>query len=202
MDETLEVSSSGCAPARACLLGTAVGQALGNVGCARDGGESGNRDVGCAGLIAGKPAPTGLAAFANTVNTPNHCGSEPARDGGESGNRDVGCAGLIASKPAPTGLAAFANTVNTPNHCGSEPARDGGESGNRDVGCAGLIASKPAPTAIQAFIQARTAIRQTRAISLARSASNRGASVQACSSVIGPLVNANAASMPCSYSAW
>ena len=158
MDETLEVSSSGCAPARACLLGTAVGQALGNVGCARDGGESGNRDVGCAGLIAGKPAPTGLAAFANTVNTPNHCGSEPARDGGESGNRDVGCAGLIASKPA--------------------------------------------PTAIQAFIQARTAIRQTRAISLARSASNRGASVQACSSVIGPLVNANAASMPCSYSAW
>ncbi|POA47677.1 hypothetical protein C1893_14605 [Pseudomonas sp. MPR-ANC1] len=36
-------------------------------GLARDGGVSGNDNVGCAGLIAGKPAPTGFYGVTEAV---------------------------------------------------------------------------------------------------------------------------------------
>ncbi|MGX0889586.1 hypothetical protein AB7M22_001594 [Pseudomonas sp. ADAK2 TE3594] len=85
-------------------------------GLARDGGVSANINVGCAGLIAGKPAPTmdlwccrfvvGIAVWPNTgpqpPNTP--VGARLAREDGVSANINIGCAGLIAGKPAPTGF--------------------------------------------------------------------------------------------------
>ncbi len=69
-------------------------------GLARDGGVSGNIDVGCAGLIASRLAPTmNLVGHGFCIHPHQTCGSGLARDGGVSGASDVGCAGLIASKP-------------------------------------------------------------------------------------------------------
>ncbi len=119
-------------------------------GLARDGGVSGDINVDCAGLIAGKPAPIVLVPVTtNFVFGINPCGSGLARDGGMSGDIDVDCAGLIASKPAPTVLVPVTtNFVFGINPCGSGLARDGGMSGDIDVDCAGLIAGKPAPTGV------------------------------------------------------
>lgn len=61
-----------------------------------------------------------------------------------------------------------------------------------------VLTIKLTPQARQA---ARAAIRQTRATSPARSRNRRGASLQACANVIGPLVRANAASIPWAYKA-
>ena len=72
---------------------------------ARDGGVSFDDDVGCAGLFAGKPAPTGISGKHKICAWQrSKCGSELARDGGVSVDDDVGCAGLIASRLAPTGV--------------------------------------------------------------------------------------------------
>ena len=100
---------------------------------ASDGGGSGNVNVECAGLFAGKPAPTGIWVGGSgfVAVTDNQCRSEPARDGGGSGNINVAGAGLIAGKPAPTGIWVGAGICGvTDNQCRSEPARDGGGSGN------------------------------------------------------------------------
>ncbi|CAI8917704.1 hypothetical protein EMIT0P218_30425 [Pseudomonas sp. IT-P218] len=70
---------------------------------------SGEGDVGCAGVIAGKPAPTGLLGVAGIcVWWGSPCRSWLASEGGLSGEGDVGCAGVIAGKPAPTGLLGVA----------------------------------------------------------------------------------------------
>jgi hypothetical protein len=69
---------------------------------ASDDGVSGDIDVGCAGLIAGKPAPTVFAVNLAFANNPIPCRSWLASDAGVSGAIDVEYAGLIASKPAPT----------------------------------------------------------------------------------------------------
>jgi hypothetical protein len=78
------------------------GQKCGS-GLARDGGVSGDSDVGSAGLIAGEPAPTGgFGEHGICGRQKSNCGSGLAREGGVSGDSDVGCAGLIAGEPAPT----------------------------------------------------------------------------------------------------
>jgi hypothetical protein len=104
---------------------------------------SGNINVECAGLIAGKPAPTVFAVSLVFASAPIPCGL--ARDGGVSGEIDVGCAGLIAGKPAPTVFVVSLAFADDPIHCGSWLASDGDMSGDIGVGCAGLIAGKPAP---------------------------------------------------------
>ena len=117
---------------------------------ARDGGVSGAMDTECAGLIAGKPAPT-MDLWCPQIPHTHHkpCGSELARDGGMSGAMDTECAGLIAGKPAPTMDLWCPQTLHTsPKTCGSELARDGGVSGAMDIECGGLIAGKPAPTMV------------------------------------------------------
>jgi hypothetical protein len=63
---------------------------------------SGNINVECAGLIAGKPAPTVFVVNLAFADDPIPCRSWLASDDGVSGEIDVGCAGLIAGKPAPT----------------------------------------------------------------------------------------------------
>jgi hypothetical protein len=75
---------------------------------------SGNINVGCAGLIAGKPAPTVFVVNLVFASTPIPCGSGLARDGGVSGDIDVGCAGLIAGKPAPTVFVVSPDICNHP----------------------------------------------------------------------------------------
>ncbi|QHC96769.1 hypothetical protein PspR84_19700 [Pseudomonas sp. R84] len=71
---------------------------------AREGGGSGNIDVGCADAFASKPAPTGVYGRLTLCGVANiQCRSEPARDGGGSGNSDVDCMDAIASRLTPTG---------------------------------------------------------------------------------------------------
>ncbi|MGF7113306.1 hypothetical protein QF017_002810 [Pseudomonas laurylsulfatiphila] len=84
-----------------CAMWLVVGA---RCGPAREGGVSGDGDVGCAGLFAGKPAPTGISGKHKICAWQrSRCGSGLAREGGVSGDGDVGCAGLIASRLAPTG---------------------------------------------------------------------------------------------------
>ncbi len=94
-------------------------------GLARDGVLSGNVDVGCAGLFAGKPAPTGFCVCRMIRARRITCGSGLARDGVLSGNVDVGCAGLFAGKPAPTGFCVCRMIRVRRITCGSGLARDG-----------------------------------------------------------------------------
>ena len=65
---------------------------------------AGDIDVEWAGLIAGKPAPTGFVVDLAFVDNPIFCRSWLAGDGGMAGDIDVEWAGLIAGKPAPTGF--------------------------------------------------------------------------------------------------
>ncbi|MNF88851.1 hypothetical protein D3C84_713540 [compost metagenome] len=104
-------------------------------GLAREGGVSGDGDVGCAGLFAGKPAPTGIfGEHRICVWQKSICGSGLAREGGVSGDGDVGCAGLFAGKPAPTGISGEHKIcVWQRSNCGSERAREGDVSGNSDL---------------------------------------------------------------------
>jgi len=115
---------------------------------ARDGGVSGDIDVECAGLFAGKPAPT-VDPDSHPHLWPTHhpCGSELARDGGASVAGDIGYAGLFAGKPAPT-VDPDSHPYLWPTHhpCGSGLAREGGVSGASDMGCTGLFTGRPAPT--------------------------------------------------------
>jgi len=78
-----------------------AGEVFGS-GLAREGGVSVGKDVGCAGLIAGKPAPTGSCGE-RKICVHHKSLWEIARDGAVSVDDDVGCAGLIASRLAPTG---------------------------------------------------------------------------------------------------
>ncbi len=68
---------------------------------ARDSGGSACLDVGCAGLLAGKPCShTGSSVDKKLVfGTVSSVGAKLARDSGVSAGIDVGCAGLFAGKP-------------------------------------------------------------------------------------------------------
>jgi hypothetical protein len=120
---------------------------------ASDGGGSGDIDVGCAGLIAGKPAPTGIWAWCGfwflRITTVGVSLLAMAVDQakGMSTARTLSRAGsLLQGIWGGFGICGVTNS-----QCGSWLASDGGGSGDIDVGCAGLIAGKPAPTGIWAW---------------------------------------------------
>ncbi|VVO46300.1 hypothetical protein PS876_00039 [Pseudomonas fluorescens] len=116
-------------------------------GLARDGGGSGDIDVGSAGPLREQArSHRDFAMVARFVSGTNHCGSGLVRDGGGSGDIDVGCAGPFASKLAPTGFCGGREVCVWHNSLWERAFRDGGGSGDIDVGSAGPFASKLAPT--------------------------------------------------------
>ena len=127
-----------------CAMWLVVGA---RCGPAREGGVSVGKDVSCAGLIAGKPAPTGISGEHKICAWQRFkCGSEPAREGGVSGDGDVGCAGLFAGKPAPTGISGKHKICAWQrSKCERACSRKRYVS-HIDTGWAAAIASKPAPT--------------------------------------------------------
>jgi hypothetical protein len=69
---------------------------------AGEGVVSGDNDGGCAGLFAGKRAPTRDSTHPDHLRRPRFRGSRLAGEGVVSGDNDGGCAGLFAGKRAPT----------------------------------------------------------------------------------------------------
>ncbi len=116
---------------------------------ASDGGVSVARDVGCTGLIAGKPAPTGIGR----AHKRDVCQKSPVGAGlpAMAVYQSPVMLDVPASSPA-SQLPRYrprTQTRCTPKiPCRSGLASDGGVSVTRDVGCTGLIAGKPAPTGI------------------------------------------------------
>ncbi len=107
-----------------------------------------SRCVGLAGLIAGKPPPTGLMLFWISCLAPD-CGRQLCwRWLWSRRSRCVGLAGLIAGKPPPTGLMLFWISCLAPD-CGRQLCwRWLWSRRSRCVGLAGLIAGKPPPTGL------------------------------------------------------
>jgi hypothetical protein len=105
---------------------------------ARDSGLTADIAAECAGLFAGKPAPTGMVVGRGVG------GHELARDSGLTADIAVECAGLFAGKPAPTGMVVGRGVG------GHELTRDSGLSADIAAECAGLFAGKPAPTGMVA----------------------------------------------------
>ena len=109
-------------------------------------------DADCAGLIAGKPAPTVILAvhrFCIYHIKPVGAGS-PAMAVCQATSMLTVLATSRASRKralAPTmNLVAHRFCIHPYQTCGSGLARDSGVSGNIDVDCNGLIASRLAPT--------------------------------------------------------
>jgi hypothetical protein len=103
-------------------------------------------DGGCAGLFAGKRAPTRDSTHPDHLRRPRFCRSRLAGEGVVSGDNDGGCAGLFAGKRAPTRDSTHPDHLRRPRFCRSRLAGEGVVSGDNDGGCAGLFAGKRAPT--------------------------------------------------------
>ena len=114
---------------------------------ARDGGGSGDIDVGSAGPLREQARShrvlrwsRGLCLAQITVGA-----GLPAMAAGQA-TLMLGVLAPSRASSLPQGFAAVARSESGTNHCGSGLARDGGGSGDIDVGCAGPFASKLAPT--------------------------------------------------------
>ena len=71
---------------------------------ARDGGGSGDIDVGCQSVIASKLCShRGWRGYMESVTDEIPVGAKLARESGGSGDIDVGCQTVIASRLTPTG---------------------------------------------------------------------------------------------------
>ncbi len=116
---------------------------------ASDGDGSGDTDVECAGLIAGKPAPTGILEwqwiFGSTHN-PVGVSLLAMAVAQQRGCRLVWRYREQAHSYRGMGLVTKSG-IDT-KHCGSWLASDSGGSVTTHFECAGLIAGKPAPTGI------------------------------------------------------
>ncbi len=116
---------------------------------ARDSGGSACLDVGYAGVIASKLAPT-----LDLQWTRNLCSAQIPLGEQSLLAIAVGQLAWILDMPASSRASPLPHWIVSGQEtcvwhsslCGSELARDSGGSVCLDVGCAGVIASKPAPT--------------------------------------------------------
>ena len=115
---------------------------------ARDSGGSACIDVGCAGLFAGKPAPTLDLQWAR-----NLCSAQFPLWEQSLLAMAVGLLASMMDVPPSRAsslphrfLVVYKISVHRRSLWGAKLARDSGESACIDVGCAGLFAGKPAPT--------------------------------------------------------